>query len=53
MKLVNLNEVRNIGIMADIDAGKRGDNLVHIWKLKFGHEFKFCPDFEHKVWSRF
>ena len=26
--------------------------VVKIWKLKFGHEAKFCSDFEHKVWSR-
>ena len=39
---------------ADVDAKKRGDNsLVQIWKLKFGHKIIFCPDFEHKVWSKF
>ena len=28
--------------VADVDAEKRvDDSLVHIWKLKFGHEIKF------------
>ena len=40
--------------VADVDAEKCvDDNLVQIWKLKFGYKIKFCPDFEHKVWSRF
>ena len=41
--------------VADVDAEKCvDDNLVQIWNLKFGHEINFfCPDFEHKVCSRF
>ena len=39
--------------VADEDDEKRFDNsCMQIWKLKFGHEAKFCSDFEHKVWSR-
>ena len=39
--------------VADVDDGKRFDgSCIQIWKLKFGHEAKFCSDFEHKVWSR-
>ena len=40
--------------VADVDAMKRvDDSLVQIWKLKFGHNVNFGPDFEHDVWSRF
>ena len=41
--------------VADIDVEKcDDDSLVQIWNLKFGHEINFfCPDFEHKVCSRF
>ena len=28
------------------------DSCMQICKLKFGHEAKFCSDFELKVWSR-
>ena len=29
-------------IIADVDAAKRvDDNLVQIWKLKFGHKVRF------------
>ena len=39
--------------VADVNAEKRfDDSLVQIWKLKFGTKLHFCPDFEHKVWSR-
>ena len=39
--------------VADVDDEKRfDDSCMQIWKLKFGHEAKFCSDFEHKVWSR-
>ena len=38
----------------DVDNEKRFDgSCMQIWKLKFGHEVKFCSDFEHKGWSRF
>ena len=38
--------------VADVDAKKRvDDSLVQTWKMKFSHKI-FCPDFEHKVWSR-
>ena len=37
--------------VADVDEEKRlDDTSMQIWKLKFGHKAKFCPDFEHKVW---
>ena len=37
-----------------VDGEKGVDNsLAQIWKLKFGHEAKFCSDFEQKVWSKF
>ena len=40
-------------IVADVDDEKRFDNsLMQFWKLKFGHEAKFCSNFEHKVWPR-
>ena len=46
-----LVEVVTVG---NVDTEKRvDDSLMQIWKLKFGHECKFCSDFEHKVWSRF
>ena len=39
--------------VVNIDDEKRfDDSCMQIWKLKFGHEAKFCSDFEHKVWSR-
>ena len=39
--------------VADVDDEKCfDDSCMQIWKLKFGHEAKFCSDFEHKVWSR-
>ena len=38
-------------IVADVDDEKRFDgSCMQIWKLKFGHKAKFCPDFGHKVW---
>ena len=39
--------------VADVNDEKRFDNsFMQFWKLKFGHEVKFCSDFEHKVWPR-
>ena len=39
--------------VADVDDEKRFDAIfMQICKLKFGHEAKFCSDFELKVWSR-
>ena len=39
--------------VVDVDDEKSfDDSCMQIWKLKFGHEAKFCSDFEHKVWSR-
>ena len=35
------------------DEKRFDDSCMQIWKLKFGHEAKFCSEFEHKVWSRF
>ena len=42
--------------VADVDDEKCfDDSFMQVWncKLKFGHEAKFCSDFQHKVWSRF
>ena len=40
--------------VAHVDAEDHvGNSLLQILKLRFGHEVKFCSDFEHKVWSRF
>ena len=37
--------------VADVDEEKSFDDTsMQIWKLKFGHKAKFCPDFEHKLW---
>ena len=34
--------------VVDVDDEKRfDDSCIQIWKLKFGHEAKFCSDFEH------
>ena len=30
----------------------RSQSSGEILKLKFGHEAKFCSEFEHKFWSR-
>ena len=30
-----------------------GNNLLLIWKPRFGQKSKICSDFEQKVWSRF
>ena len=39
--------------VADVDDEKWfDDSCMHIGKQKFGHEAKFCSDFEHKFWSR-
>ena len=39
--------------VADVDVEKRfDDSCMQIWKLKFGHEAKFCSGFEHKISSR-
>ena len=39
--------------VADVDDEKRfDDSFMQILKMKYGHEAKFCSDFEHKVWSR-
>ena len=39
--------------VVDVDDEKHFNNsCMQIWKLKLGHEAKFCSDFEHKVWSR-
>ena len=36
--------------VADVDDEKRFyDSCIQIWQPKFGHEAKFCSDFEHKV----
>ena len=29
------------------DEKRFDDSCMQIWKLKFGHEAKFCSDFEH------
>ena len=51
-KDANLKLVEVVTV-ADADDEKRfDDSCMQIWKLKFGHEAKFCSDFEHKVSSR-
>ena len=38
----------------DVDDEKCvDDSLMQIWKLKFGHECKFCSDFEHRFGQDF
>ena len=39
--------------VADVDETCVGNNILQIWKLRFGHEAKFFPDFQHNVWSGF
>ena len=41
-------------IVADVDDENCvGNNLLQIWKLRFGHKAKFCPAFQHKVCQQF
>ena len=47
------SKLAEVVTVADVDDERRfDDSFMQIWKLKFGHEAKFCSDFEHKVWSR-
>ena len=40
--------------VVDVDSEDHvGNSLLQILKLRFGHEVKFCSDFEHMGWSRF
>ena len=39
--------------VADVDENCVGNNILQIWKLRFGHKAKFFPDFQHNVWSGF
>ena len=40
--------------VADVDAEDHvGNSLLQILKLRFGHEVKFCSDFEHRVGQDF
>ena len=43
-KLIEVVTVANVD-----DEDRVGNTLLQIWKLRFGHEVKFCSDFEHKV----
>ena len=57
--LVNLNNLTlacedgnsklvEVVTVVDVDDEKSfDDSCMQIWKLKFGHEAKFCSDFEH------
>ena len=47
-KLVEVVTVADV----DVDEKRFDGSCMQIWKPKFGHEAKFCSDFEHKVWSR-
>ena len=35
------------------DEDHVGNSLLQILKLRFGHEVKFCSDFEHRVGQDF
>ena len=39
--------------VADVDENCVGNNILQIWKLRFGHKAKFFPDFQRNVWSGF
>ena len=40
--------------VAHVDTeGHVGNSLLQILKLRFGHEVKFCSDFEHRVGQDF
>ena len=40
--------------VADVDSEDHvGNSLLQILKLRFGHEVKFCSDFEHRVGQDF
>ena len=40
--------------VADVDNEYHvGNGLLQILKLRFGHEVKFCSDFEHRVGQDF
>jgi len=39
--------------VADVDENYVGNNILQIWKLRFGHKANFFPDFQHNVWSGF
>ena len=47
-----LVEVVTVADVDDDDEKRFDDSCMQIWKLKFGHEAKFCSDFKHKVRSR-
>ena len=43
-----------VDTVADVDDEDRiGNSLLQILKLRFGHEVKFCSDFEHRVGQDF
>ena len=53
MACKDVNSIVEVVGVADVADEKRfDDSFMQIWKLKFGHEAKFCSDFEHKVWPR-
>ena len=46
--------VEVVTVAADVDDEDRvGNSLLQILKLRFGHEVKFCSDFEHRVGQDF
>ena len=47
MKMATQN-LLNLFFFVDVDDENCvGNSLLQIWKLRFGHNFNFCSDFEH------
>ena len=42
-----------VDVVTAADDDCVGNNLLLIWKPRFGQKSKICSDFEQKVWSRF
>ena len=53
MPTQNLLRLFNSNTVADVDENCVGNNILQVWKLRFGHKGKFGPDFQHNVWSGF
>ena len=48
------SKLAEIVTVAHVDAEDHvGNSLLQILKLRFGHEVKFCSDFEHRVGQDF
>ena len=50
---VNLKLVELVTVADVDDENCVGNNILQIWKLRFGHKLNFFPDFQHNVWSGF